>query len=451
MPSVKKKSKGSTSDSELNVLVNGETDRDNIITIEDPVEAVRKLPDVYIGAINNPGFMNMVREIVQNSGDQLRKHPEIDRNIIVSYDARSHTVIVEDFGYGIPLDLLIKAFSVLHSSSNYDKQKGEYSAGKNGMGAKICNFLSRFYTVESRRIDGTAAKAEFIEGRNKKGLVALKPVPGLHGLKTSFAPTEMMGEITITVEDVYNLLYEQCHFYPIGTAITYNSIDHNGRQQRVVIKNEHGLLDLLKDICRKPLITPIEFNDDNGSKALHCLITYDIEAMDDPFILASMNMCHTTSFGSTHVDGFINAMVRFFRDYMNKVYMPTQRNKKLVVAAQDIRLGLRAVVYGSSIEPVFTGQSKEIFSEKDFEKYAYDITYKAISDWSKQNPTSLEKLAKYFKEVCEIRSKIDNEKIKLSANYQGSAITGLPPKYKKPNGKLKELWIENSPVIAEMR
>ena len=33
-----------------------------IKVIDDPVEAVRKLPDVYIGALGNQGYMNMVRE-----------------------------------------------------------------------------------------------------------------------------------------------------------------------------------------------------------------------------------------------------------------------------------------------------------------------------------------------------------------------------------------------------
>ncbi len=102
--------------------------------IEDPVEAVRKLPDVYIGRLGGPGFLNMYREIVQNSLDEIVKGNTLDKNIIISYDARTHTVIVEDNGQGIPLDMLEKVFSVLHSSSNYDKEEGSglYTSGKNG-------------------------------------------------------------------------------------------------------------------------------------------------------------------------------------------------------------------------------------------------------------------------------------------------------------------------------
>lgn len=107
--------------------------QDEIIIKESEAQAVRDLPDVFIGATGNVGFLNMIREIVQNSLDEIAKGNSIDKTILVSYDARSHAVIVEDFGQGIPCDLLAKVFSKLYSSSNYNKQKGSsrYSAGKN--------------------------------------------------------------------------------------------------------------------------------------------------------------------------------------------------------------------------------------------------------------------------------------------------------------------------------
>ena len=115
------------------------------------LEAVRTLPDVYIGALGDKGFKNMYREIVQNSLDEIIKGYSIDKNIIISYDARNHVCIVEDFGQGINLDDLEKVFSILHSSTNYHKKEGsgEYSSGKNGMGATITNYLSRMFNVES--------------------------------------------------------------------------------------------------------------------------------------------------------------------------------------------------------------------------------------------------------------------------------------------------------------
>lgn len=108
--------------------------QDKIVIIDDIVEAVRTTPDVYIGSLGNTGFISMIREVLQNSLDEISKGNSIDKRVIVSYDARDHTVIIEDFGQGIPIDILDKVFTTLHSSSNYHKTagSGNFSSGKNG-------------------------------------------------------------------------------------------------------------------------------------------------------------------------------------------------------------------------------------------------------------------------------------------------------------------------------
>ena len=107
----------------------------------------------------------MYREIVQNSLDVIMKRYTNNLAVDVSYDERNHNVIVEDSGPGIPLDMLTVAFGVLHASSNYDKKEGSgnYSAGKNGMGGTIVNYLSKFFVLESFRADGKAAIAKYEE------------------------------------------------------------------------------------------------------------------------------------------------------------------------------------------------------------------------------------------------------------------------------------------------
>ena len=84
---------------------------------------------------------------------------------------------------------------------------------------------------------------------------------------------------------------------------------------------------------------------------------------------------------------------------------------------------------------MFTGQSKEIFSKEDMKPYIYNVTLRALNEWAKNNPNELQKISKYLKEVCEIRMKSDNEKVKMSDKYTASVVTGMPAKYKKPNGK----------------
>ena len=405
----------------------------DIKVINDPVEAVRKLPDVYIGALGGPGYLNMYREIVQNSLDEIMKGNTLDKNITISFDARNYTVIVEDNGQGIPLDMLAVVFSTLHSSSNYDKEEGsgEFSSGKNGLGATITNFLSRFFVVESYRMDGTAGKVEFEEGYlTTKGLQPIKCPNGKHGLITSFAPSEMMGEIDIDDVQIEQLTWKLVHLSSVGTKITLNIIDRNGTKRKSIIENKHGIFDMLPTICEKNLFEPIYFMQNNGTMYIECLVSYDIKNMDDPEIMSFVNTCPTN--GGTHVDGFMDGFVRYLRDYMNKIFLAN--NNKLQVNAQDIKTGLRVIVNAKHLFPMFTGQSKEIFSSEDIKPYSTAVTLEALDEWSKKAPGDLQKLSKYLKDVCEIRMKQDGQKIKMQGAYTASAINDLPAKYKKPNG-----------------
>ena len=326
-----------------------------IKVIDDPVEAVRKLPDVYIGALGNHGFLNMYREILQNSLDEIIKGNTLDQNIIVSFDARTHTCIIEDNGQGIDLNMLAPVFSVLHSSSNYDKVEGsgDYSSGKNGMGATITNFLSKFFIVESFRMDGTAAKVEFTEGRlSPKGTQKIRCPSGKHGLITSFAPSDMMGEITVDDIEIEKLTWLVCHLCKIGTRITYNAINILGQKRSVIIENKNGIRDLMAGICERPVMEPIYFAEDNGTMKVEVLFSYDVSNMDDPNILGFANMCPTNA--GTHIDGYLDAIAKYFRKYMNEIYLAN--NKKLQVNAQDTRTGLRAVISVFHIKPMFTGK-----------------------------------------------------------------------------------------------
>lgn len=404
--------------------------QDEIQVIDDPVQSVRKLPDVYIGALGDRGFLNMFREILQNSLDEIIKGNTLNKEIIVSYDSRIKITIIEDNGQGIDLDKLAVVYSVLHSSSNYDKVEGSgrYSSGKNGMGGTITNFLSEFFIAESYRMDGKAAKVEFEEGYLKKS-ESIKCPKNKHGLTVTFKPSTMMGEISINEIDIGNLISLIVPLCAQGTRIIYNSIDDMGQKKKTIIENKNGIYDLMDNICEKKVFMPIHYIEDNGTMKVDVLFSYDVANMDEPKILGFANMCPTD--GGEHIDGFLDAIVKYFRDYMNKIYLANNK-KKLQVVAQDIRTGLRAVVSIFHLFPMFTGQSKEIFSKKDIRPYIYNATLKALDQWAKSNPTELQRICKYIKEVCQIRTMQDGEKVKMSDKYVASAISGLPEEYEKP-------------------
>ena len=423
--------------------------QDEIKIIENEVEAVRKLADVYIGALGNDGFLNMIREIVQNSLDEIIKGNTLDLNIHVSYDEKTHIVIVEDYGQGIDHNVFVQVFSVLHSSSNYDKVEGSgrFSSGKNGMGGTITNFLSKFFIAESYRMDGTAKMAEWHEGKlvSEKNIKCPK---GKHGMKVTFAPSDMMGEITVTVGEIGRLLWLLCNMSKIGTTIHYSAIDIHSKTHKNKIVNTRGMSELYDSICAKQLTVPISFMETDGTMKLECMLSYDLNDMNpEPIIMSFANTCPTS--GGTHVDGVMDAFVKYFREYMNKIYLAN--NNKLTVTIQDIRTGLRGVISCYHLFPMFTGQSKDIFSEKSMFEYAKDVTTRQLNAWASSNPTDLQKIAKYLKSICEIRTKMDGEKVKINDKYEVSAVTGFSSKYKKPNGKgpFEVIFVEGDSAANE--
>lgn len=423
--------------------------QDEIKIIENEVEAVRKLADVYIGALGNDGFLNMVREIVQNSLDEIIKGNTLDLNIHVSYDEKTHIVIVEDYGQGIDHNVFVQVFSVLHSSSNYDKVEGSgrFSSGKNGMGGTITNFLSKFFIAESYRMDGTAKMAEWHEGKlvSEKNIKCPK---GKHGMKVTFTPSDMMGEITVTVGEIGRLLWLLCNMSKIGTTIHYSAIDIHGKTHKNKIVNTRGMSELYDSICTKQLTAPISFMETDGTMKLECMLSYDLNDMNpEPIIMSFANTCPTS--GGTHVDGVMDAFVKYFREYMNKIYLAN--NNKLTVTIQDIRTGLRGVISCYHLFPMFTGQSKDIFSEKSMFEYTKEVTTRQLNAWASSNPTDLQKIAKYLKSICEIRTKMDGEKVKINDKYEVSAVTGFSSKYKKPNGKgpFEVIFVEGDSAANE--
>ena len=79
----------------------------------------------------------------------------------------------------------------------------------------------------------------FEEGRiNSKGLQSIKPKKDKHGLITTFSPSNMMGQITVTKDEIQNLTWLITHLCSIGTCITFNAIDKMGRASKTIIKNK---------------------------------------------------------------------------------------------------------------------------------------------------------------------------------------------------------------------
>lgn len=108
-------------------------------------------------AIYNAGLMKMFDEILSNCVDEHRRQDSLFQIDMINVDVQDTGVItIEDNG-GISVTkhkgtgLLIPEliFGHLRTSSNYDDTQDRTGVGTNGLGAKLTNIFSKWFTVET--------------------------------------------------------------------------------------------------------------------------------------------------------------------------------------------------------------------------------------------------------------------------------------------------------------
>lgn len=410
-----------------------------IKTIEEFVEVVRQNPGYHLGSKGNKGLKNMAREIWQNSFDELDKNDSPCTRIRITFDERTYGFSCEDNGRGIPFENILRIYTNPNTSSNYEKKKGEYSSGLHGVGAKVVNAMSHKFIVESYRFDGEARRVELTEGYPwKKGDPETREVKipnkeKRQGTYVYFEPSvNALGDLSVTWKDVYSWLTNILPLSKIGAVVDFEAWDRNGKHYSEQLVNRDGILTYLIRETDKPLIAPIMMSYDTGFMKMDVAVTWDASESSNDHIIAFANKCPTI-FG-THIEGFEWGITQFFTQYMNKIYLANTKSK-LSVVANDIRCGIKAVVTVSHLKPIFDGQSKEKLANEDMKPFMHTTVMTLLDQWTKTNSKDLAKLCQYFKDVAELRSKSDKDKVKLTNKYAKNKLDNLPSKFVKPTGK----------------
>lgn len=407
--------------------------------LKSDAEKIHQTPDVYIGELGNLGFITMVRELIQNSFDILAKglrDPSIKIldtiiNVIVKPNLE---VTIEDHGSGIPFGMLETIFGNTHSSSNYDKQEGDYDAGKNGCGSTVVNCLSEYFIVESHILGVGGRRIEFKEGVPTSPEYEI-PSSGRQGTVICFKPSEKyMGEITATWQEVFTLIKLIVPLTAIGTTVNFTYYDERNKPNTTTITNKDGILMHLVSLTTTPMIPEIHLYADNGSMKLDALLTFSGK-VEDETIMSFCNTC-PTPVGGVHEDGTVDGICKWFREYMNNIYLANSKSK-LKIIDKDIKNGLKAVISGYLIKAKYSGQGKERLAfPPEMKPFCRDAAYASIEEWSKTHSSDLKKLCDFFKECGNLRLSQEKSSSKITAKYSRSTLNkGLPKKFVPANNK----------------
>ena len=180
-------------------------------------DRVRKRPAVIFGSDGLEGCQHSVFEIISNSIDEAREGH--GKKIVITRYA-DHSIEVQDFGRGIPVDFNTKenrfnwelVFCEMYAGGKYNTNDGEnyeFSLGLNGLGLCSTQYSSEYMDVEIKR-DGFIYTLHFEKGENVGGLKK-EPYNGRDtGTKTRWKPDlNVFTDIDVPLDYYIDILKRQ--------------------------------------------------------------------------------------------------------------------------------------------------------------------------------------------------------------------------------------------------
>ncbi len=392
-------------------------------------EHIRIRPGMYIGKLGDgssadDGIYVLLKEVVDNCIDEYTMG--YGKQVDITIDNK--TVVVRDYGRGIPLGKVVDAVSKINTGAKYDSKAFQKSVGLNGVGTKAVNALSNYFKVSAFR-EGKEKTAEFEKGILIKEYKEAKTSES-NGTLITFIPDE-----SVFKNFHYNNDYLENQFWNYCYLNAGLVINCNGK--KFISKN--GLLDLLKrrtneDEVQYPIIH-LKGND------IEVALTHNNDYGEE--IFSFVNGQFTTQ-GGTHQQAFREAFVKVIRDFYKKDY-DTSDIRQSIVAAVSVRV----------VEPVFESQTKTKLGSQYVEEggasmknFVYDFLAKELDDYLHKNPSTADALKKRIeqnekerKDLAGIK-KLANERAK-KANLHNKKLRDCRFHYNdEATGKERDAIIE---------
>ena len=229
-------------------------------------DRVRMRPGVIFGSDGIDGCEHSVFEILSNSIDEAR---EGFGNVIEVTKFKDNSIMVRDYGRGIPVDFNPKegrfnwelVFCELYAGGKYKNNSGEnyeYSLGLNGLGTCATQYSSEYMDAQVIR-DGFKYSLHFEKGENVGGLKKEPTSSSKTGTIIKWRPDiEVFTDISIPKEYFFDVLKKQA-IVNAGLKFIFKD-EESGETTEFVYEN--GIKDYIA-----------ELNGDNGFTDVYYLET----------------------------------------------------------------------------------------------------------------------------------------------------------------------------------
>ena len=265
-------------------------------------EHIRRRPGMYIGKLgdgshSDDGIYVLLKEVLDNAIDEYMMG--FGKQITV--DINETSVIVRDFGRGIPLDKVKDVSSKMNTGAKYDSKAFKKSVGLNGVGIKAVNALSSEFYICSHR-DGLCKAILYNQGNIIEDSTEKKTTEE-NGTLVRFIPDNTIFKGYHYRDEFIEALLKNYVYLNSGLTIIFNGKRFHSR---------NGLVDLLNEkMTSDPLYPVIHLKGED----IEVVITHNNQYGEEYY--SFVNGQHTTQ-GGTHLTAFREAASRTIKEFYNK-------------------------------------------------------------------------------------------------------------------------------------
>ena len=394
-------------------------------------DRVRKRPAVIFGSDGIDGCQHSIFEIISNSIDEAREG--YGSKIIVTRYA-DHSVEVEDFGRGTPVDYNPNEkrfnwellYCEMYAGGKYNTNDGEnyeFSLGLNGLGLCSTQYASEYMDVEIKR-DGFQYNLHFEHGENVGGLKK-EPYSGrATGTKTRWKPDiKVFTDIDVPLSYYLDVLKRQAVVNP---GILFLLRDQKpGGFETYEFKYENGIADYAAEIAGEEALTPVQFwqterrGRDRADKPEYKVKISAAVCFSNRVQLKEYY--HNSSFleyGGAPEKAARSAFVSQIDAYLkqNNKY---QKNESRV-SFGDIEECLVLVISSFSTQTSYENQTKKAITNKFIQEAMTDFLRHQLEVYFIENHADAEKIAEQVLINKRSRERSEKERLNLKKTMQTS-------------------------------
>jgi DNA gyrase subunit B len=395
------------------------------ITVLEGLEAVRKRPGMYIGLTDVNGLHNMVREVVDNSVDEVLAGHATRVDVTIHKDG---SVTVSDDGRGIPvgphpkmgISTLQVVMTILHAGGKFGQGGYKVSSGLHGVGVSVVNALSDELRAEVRR-NGKLYRQVYQRGVPVTEVEEVGPAEGT-GTSVTFLPdTSIFHTLDYSFKTLAQRFREMSY---LTKGLRFRFVDERDDKE-LNFYFEGGIVSYVRHLNkdRNPLHKPpfyVERSSDGV--AVEVALQYT-EAYDTDSVYSFANNINNAD-GGTHLTGFRTALTRVINNYARAKNLLKENEANLT--GDDVREGLTAVISVKLHEPQFNSQTKEKLVSPEAASAVASVLGDALAAWLEEHPTEGRKIID--KTLQAARTRLAVQKVRETSRKTAMDGFSLPGK-----------------------